>query len=321
MKKSVGLVMIISMVCVVNAADIRYRLSGPWNQVSDGTSPGWIGAIPGAADTARVNWGGWTGITVTLDYAAPTITRFQLGVDESGTLAVGADGSITATGGSIVGNNNWTTGTLNINGGTVTNQGVLAIGAGNGGVKNAGWNGNAASAWGATSGVVEINGGTLNIGSHLWMARGSANTNAPAGVPTSYGSLTINTGGVVNVGGMIGLGTGDAVNQAAGKGVATITVNDGGLLVLSNIHASGTSVFPGSMFYLNGSGQIEFSGNFTGVMNDLYIPTYVTGNGILGNAVAAYDSGLNKTFVTAIPEPATLALLGLGVLGLLRKKQ
>jgi hypothetical protein len=320
MKKLILMLVVSCLVCSAGAATIRYQNSGDWFDTDLSDSIGWQGGlVPGALDTARANWGGWTGNTITLDGAAPTITKFQLGVDESGKLVVGSSGSITTSADSRVGNNNWTKGTLIINGGTVTNSSWLGIASGNGGTKPAGWDPlNPTATWGPTYGIVEVNGGTLNIGGHLWMATGGAHASS-GGAPTCLASVTINAGGVINVGGMIGLGTIDAVNQSAGKGTAQVTVNDGGLLALTNIHGAGTSVFPGSMFYLNGSGKITLPGDFTGVMNDTYIPTYVTGDGVLGNAIAELVEG--NTVVTVIPEPATLSLLGLGALALLRKRK
>jgi hypothetical protein len=315
MKKLILMLVVSCLVCSAGAADLRYRGSGPWENVSDGTTNGWIntlGTVPGTADNARANWGG---ATITLGYTAPDVKGLQAGVDESGTFEINAGGSIKAISNSTIGNNNFCTGTLRINtDGVVNNTGWFKVAGGNGGVKTIG----GVPTWGPTTGVVEINGGTLNLTSHLWMATGGAHASS-GGAPTCLASVTINAGGVINVGGMIGLGTIDAVNQAAGKGTAAVTVNDGGLLALTNIHGAGTSVFPGSMFYLNGSGKITLPGDFTGVMNDTYIPTYVTGDGVLGNAIAELVEG--NTVVTVIPEPATLSLLGLGALALLRKRK
>lgn len=316
--------MVVSMVCVSTAANIRYQNSGDWFDVDTSDGTGWQGGVlPGAADTARVNWGGWIGNTVTLVGAAPTIDKFQLGVDESGTLVVGSGGSITTTGDSKVGNNNWVTGTLVINGGTVTNNTWFGVAVGNGGVKNAGYHPSNpdASAWGPTYGVVEINGGTLNIGSHLWMATGGINANAPAGVPTSIASLTINAGGVVNVGGNLGLGTINASTPSAGGGVATITVNDGGLLNLFQWSAT-TSIMEGSVLNINGTGTVVVGGNRGAQADDYFALGKIASD--MGGIEWVYtpgDPGQDYTTITAIPEPATLALMGLGALGLFRKKK
>ena len=273
MMKSVSVVFIVAillMASVSNAATIRYKGSGPWEAVSDGTTNGWQGAMPGSADTARFNWGN---NTVTLDYAAPTIDKFQMGVDESGGLVVNSGGVLTSLGNSKVGNNNVCTGRLTINaGGQVNANGGWLMVAGNSSV----------------TGIVNIDGGVLNCAGHLWAATGAGST----------ATIDISNGGVINVGGMIGLGTIDAVNP--GGGIATLNVNEDGLLALANIHAAGTSIQPGSMLNLYGTGQVTLPGNFVGVIGNYAAAGLISGNGALGNVIAAYDDINDVTTVTAL---------------------
>lgn len=323
MKKAVLLLMAVSLVCVANAATIRYQNSGDWFDVDTSDGNGWQGGVlPGSLDQARANWGGWVGNTITLGGAAPSVQRFQLGVDESGTLVVNNGGSITSLADSKVGNNNWVTGKLVINaGGTVTNTSWFGVATGNGGTKAAGYDpSNPTTTWGATYGVVEINGGTLNITSHLWMATGGVNASNPGG-PTSIAFMTINDGGVVNVGGNLGLGTINASTPSAGGGVAVINVNDGGLLNLYQ-WSSTTSIMDGSVLNINGTGTVIVGGN-RGAEADAYFALGKIASD-LGGIQWVYtpgDPGQDYTTITAIPEPATVALLGLGALGLLRKKK
>jgi hypothetical protein len=296
---------------LAQGANLRYQNGGDYFNTLATTPPnGWLtggggpGGVPGAADTARFNW---ASNTVTLASAAPTIAAFQMGVDESGGLAVNSGGTLTATGNSTVGNNaggagaNLTTGFLTINsGGTVNAGGTLKLGAG------------ASTVAGNLKG---INGGTLNVTSHLWVG----NNNLTLGI------IDINNGGILNVGGMLGLGTGTATSASGGVGF--LNVNNGGILNLANIHSGGTqgSIQSGSLLDISGSGLVTLPGNFVSVANGYISAGRITGNDIAGNVVANFDSGLNKTFLTAIPvpEPSTCALLAVAGLGLalrLRRK-
>lgn len=281
-------VAVLLMASLGSAATIRYKGSGSWDDIDPSDGAGWEGGVmPGSADTVRFNWGD---NTVTLDYAAPTISKFQMGVDESGGLVVNSGGVLTALGTSKVGNNGAVTGRLTINAGGVVNA-------------NGGWvmvGGNV-----GTTGVLNIDGGAMNIVGHLWVA---SNTD-------SIGTVDI-TGGTLSIGGMIGIGTIDAVNPSGGTG--TVNVNDGGLLALANIHDAGTSIHPGSMLNLYGTGQVTLPGNFEGVIANYAAAGLISGDGIPGNIKTDLTTNPDFTTITVIPEPATMILLGLGGLALLR---
>lgn len=291
MKKLLLLVCVVLVTAFAQAATLRYMGSGDYMDgtkwTMDNVNPY---GLPQVADTIRANWGGGT---ITLSQVAPNaIYRFQLGVDESGTLQVNAGGSLTTTSGSKVGNNNACTGTLIINeGGTVTVQNNWLMVAGSS----------------LVTGIVDINGGTLNIGTHLWTTTGAG----------SNATININSGGVINVGGIIGLGS---VDFAAGGGATLLNVNDGGLLALNNIHGDGmSSIKNGSLIDILGTGRITLQGDFVGVINSYAANSLIAGNGILGNVQAVFADGI--TTVTAVPEPASLAILGLGVMALIRKRK
>ena len=276
------------MASVGNAANLRYKGSGPWEDVDpDGTADhGWQNAtVPGSADTARANWAGGT---VTLNYAAPQVDRIQLGVDESGEFHILNGGILDVIRTATVGNNGGAgvVGTLTIDAG-----GVFDVG---------GWTKVGSNA----TGVMTVD-GIANLGSHLWVASGGAG-----------GSVDINNGGIVNVGGMIGIGTVNAVDPSGSNG--TVNVNEGGLLNLANIHGAGTSIQPGSMLNLYGTGRIEMIGNFVGHFDKYIAAGLISGDGIPGNVIATFDAGANLTSVV-VPEPATMILLGLG--GLLIRKR
>ena len=328
MKSVMCLAAVLLMAGFLNAATLRYQGSGDWFDIDISDGNGWQGGVlPGAADTARANWGGWTGNTITLNGAAPTITAFNLGVDESGALVVGAGGSITSTGNDKVGNNNWVTGKLVINaGGTVTNNSWFGVANGNGGTKTAGWDPlNPTATWGPTTGIVEINGGTLNILSHLWCTTGGANTSAPVGAPTCVGTININAGGVINVSGNIGLGTINGSDQSAGKGITTLNVNDGGTLNLSqwsdwNLTTNKGSIQPGSVLNISGTGKVVINGNKVASANTYVSLGRITAYGGTGTIIAVFNSATNKTTITAIsrmaPSPANGSTVAEGTVSL-----
>lgn len=99
-----------------SAANIRYKQSGPWGDLSDiGQTSDWQKAtLPSAVDgdTVRANWGN---NTVTLDFAT-TVTRFQIGVDESGAFHILSGGTLTGNGSNKIGNNNTCTGIVTVGG-------------------------------------------------------------------------------------------------------------------------------------------------------------------------------------------------------------
>lgn len=279
---------------VSNAATLRYRQSGDWTQITDGTGPGWGlnpnndgspgSALPGAADDARINWGG---NTVSVNSNVPTVNRVQIGVDESGTVEVNSGGVLTAGQDILAGNNNANaTGTLVVNDGGVVNVGRILWSANN-----------------SSNGVITINsGGTVNVASHLWW-----------GVT---GTATIDISGTLNqTGGILGLGTSNASTPSGGT--ATVNILDGGLLALNNISSAAglPSIQAGSFLNISGSGQLTVPGDFVGVLTDYANANKIGGNGVPGIANLTIDLVKNPGFTTAyiVPEPASLLMLGLAL--------
>lgn len=275
-------------------ATFRYRLSGDWTTVTDGVGEGWglnpnnngspgIGQ-PGAADDARINWGGNT-VNVTSDVTE--VSRVQIGVDESGTVAVKNDGVLTAGLDILVGNNNANaTGTLIVEDGGEVNVGRIL------------WAANENS-----DGVIDVqSGGVVNVASHLWW-----------GVT---GTATIDISGTVNqTGGILGLGTSNAVS--ASGGTATVNILDGGLLALNNISGAPgqPSIQPGSIINIEGTGELTVPGDLVGSLTGYADAGLLSGLGVPGPSNLTIDLTKNPGFTTVyigIPEPTSVLLLGLG---------
>jgi hypothetical protein len=286
---------VLLMVGQLTAATIRYQQSGDWFDADTSDGNGWQSDpnLPGELDTARLNWGG---NTVTLAGVAPTVNKVQIGVDESGTLEVNSGGVLDTIQDVLAGNNNAAaTGTLTVNDGGIVNVGRILWAAQN-----------------DSTGFININsGGVVNVASHLWW-----------GVT---GTATIDISGTLQQNaGILGLGTSNASTPSGGT--ATVNVLDGGLLALNNISSNESlpSIQPGSLLNISGTGQLTLPNDFEGVIQDYADNGLIVGNGIVGNisiAVTGTPEVDQVTTVTAIPEPSTLLLLGLGLGGLLIGKR
>ena len=151
------------------------------------------------------------------------------------------------------------------------------------------------------AGTMTVNaGGLADIGQHLWVGR----------TDTAPGTLDIN-GGTVNVGQMLGLGW--------SGGTGFVNVNDGGILDLFQLHGDGTSsIKNGSLLDITGTSKVLLPGNYTHVIG-LYVGNNaIAGNGIIGNINIDVADGV--TTITAIPEPATMLLLGFGGMLIRRRR-
>lgn len=277
-----------------NAATIRYRQSGNWTETAPANDqPGWqnVSTPPGVADVGRINWGNNT-VTLTTN---ESIGKLQVGVDEQGNLAVANGGTLTTVAGSGQ-NGDLTIGQGNNPAGT----GMMLVEAG--GIVNVGnilYHGNLAN---GTSNIF----GTVNVGSHLWTGWN----------PGVTGEINVNDGGIINVTGMLGL------NWRNNGAIGLLNINDGGIANLNQIHADGISILGSSLLTIAGSGILTKTDNFVNVIQTQYVDTgKIVGEG--GAALdVSYDPGSNLTFVTVIPEPSTLGLLGaFGAFAFLRRRR
>lgn len=304
MKIKTIIIQIAALGLVASLADgavFRYNGSGDWSATSNtGSGPnGWglnpnntpaAGSLPGGADEARVNWGG---NTVTVSSVVPAVGRVMIGVDENGSVDVLSGGVLTSNGDVLAGNNNANVDDANLfvrNGGTVNVTNIL-------------WSSNNNS-----TGHITIDaGGVVIVGSHLWLGVSSPSSISIAGTLTQTG-------------GNLGLGTNNAAT--ASGGTATLDILSGGLLALNNIDGAGNSIQPGSVIDIQGTGRLTLPGDRVGTINNYIANNQITGDGVNGAVSAFFDSDLNETIVSTIPEPSSAFLLGLaGALGFCRRKR
>jgi hypothetical protein len=150
-------------------------------------------------------------------------------------------------------------------------------------------------------------GAVLETKSYILIGRDGSDTQPPTGAYPSY--LNIN-GGTAIIGGNCILGNLDATKTEGG---GYVTVDDGGILDVVSLTINDTAVGGSCLNILNGT--VKINGDVRGGINTMMLDGRIAGN----NLTVEYVGG--RTVITAIPEPATMALLALGGLALLRKKK
>ena len=164
---------------------------------------------------------------------------------------------------------------------------------------------------------LNVDGGSLALAGNAYMGMGAG----------SNGTLTVNSGSV-SVGGATIIGEAGSGTLVMNGGTLTSTWQvlfgnaggtghvqlDGGTMdVHSLIMTSGTMDITG--------GLLKMKWDYTPSINAFVAAGLITGYGGSGSVVVEYDTATEYTMVTAVPEPATMMLLGLGGLGLLRRKR
>jgi hypothetical protein len=199
-----------------------------------------------------------------------------------------------------------------------------------------------ASFWGLNVGIDApaeidiVSGGRSGIpGSQMFVG-----CNEWVGTSNGHGVINIDGAGSVGYGESWVIASGNVAAANCGSGIVNIT--NGGQMVLgwwgSSIGTKGTgtvNIISGIMWYwgggltlgtgalidIRGSSQLQLNGDLRTQIQEWANSGNLKGNGVAGvNAISSsYNPASGWTTVIATPEPATLAILGLGGL-LLRRR-
>ena len=185
---------------------------------------------------------------------------------------------------------------------------------------------------GSTGGNLKVNGGIVNVSEYLTTGNGATEI----GVVT-MNSGTINTGvmitnaaffvgmagsgtlnmnnGVINVRTNLSLANNYVASPLTSVGLVNLL---GGTIYADNLLMNGAAANKSTMIITNG--KLVLNGDDT-----MAVQTWIDGGSIRttipgGEVTCSYDVGTGKTTVL-VPEPATMSLLGLGLLSILRRKK
>ena len=165
---------------------------------------------------------------------------------------------------------------------------------------------------GGTIGYMDVSGGVMSVNDDLNVGGGGL---PEWGWGPGVGDLDV-SGGTINIGGSLVLGQtltydpgeGDPIVSQTGTGTVTV---DGGVVV-----AVGLTIEIGSLLGVYDDGLVILAGDQLDLVNG-----YVDAGLIIGQASIPTSGAYAGNTVIEIPEPATLALLAVGGLALLRKRK
>ena len=155
-----------------------------------------------------------------------------------------------------------------------------------------------------SSGTLNISGGSLTVGTDLMFGAHNG------------GSGTLNmTGGTINTVNLFTAFNVDGADVSQQTGI--INLDSGIINISGNIITNDRSVIDIE------EGQINLAGDWAQAILDNQVAWgHITAYDGTGQVVTNYNDATGMTEITAIvPEPATMSILGLGVLGLLRRKK
>jgi len=305
------LLMVLGACACVQAAAIQpVAAGGEWSQTAT-----WVGGVvPTTEDVYNIQ----TDAAVTVSTPGNTCGALYLGGLNYGgsdfdTIDVQTGGTLTTTGNVFLGIYAPVPGTLMITGGTLIAGAYLGMqGPGGVGVITAGQLTSPGIYWGFTSdtdGTMTMSGGNVQSNGGLMIGHYHSNSlaNPPSGTWLQSGGVTTATGDLL-------LGTDGGIAYVELTGTAKMTAAS----LAWETFPWGTTVPGDASMLIEGSGELTISAATDAsqlealrVANEIYT-TDIRGLQTWFNAGGAH--------IAIIPEPATMILLGLGGLALLRKR-